>query len=73
MPIINVTTWKSDDKEMKKKLLQELTKTTHEVTGAPLDKITVYIQEIERSEWAEAGVTGDDTNFPIESRRKTYT
>lgn len=72
MPIINVTTWKSDDKEMKKKLLQKLTKTTHEVTGAPLDKITVYIQEIERSEWAEAGITGDDSNFPIESRRKTY-
>lgn len=72
MPIINVTTWASDNTEMKKKLIMELTRTTHEVTGAPLDKITVFIKEIPKSDWGEAGVLGNDSNFAIDSRRREY-
>jgi 4-oxalocrotonate tautomerase len=69
MPIVNVTTWKSDNTEVKVKLIRELTKTVHQVTGAPLDKITVYLQEIDKQFWAEAGITGDDPEFPTLSRR----
>ncbi|MBB1268267.1 tautomerase family protein [Shewanella sp. SR44-3] len=72
MPIINVTTWKSDDQQMKKKLIEELTRTVHQVTGAPLDKITVYLQEIDNQYWGEAGITGNDPQFAEMSRRKNY-
>lgn len=63
MPIIRVTTWKSDNQEMKEKLVRELTRTVHETTGAPLAKITVFIEEIPNTQWAEAGVMGCEPDF----------
>lgn len=72
MPIINVTTWKNSEPATKKRLLDGLTRVTHEVTGAPLDKITVFIQEVPQSDWAEAGIPGDDPEFRNKSRRQTY-
>jgi 4-oxalocrotonate tautomerase len=63
MPIINVTTWASDNQALKEELIKELTRTTHRVTGARADKITVYITEIERNHWGEAGVIGSDPEF----------
>jgi 4-oxalocrotonate tautomerase len=72
MPIIKVTTWKSTNSEMKAALLTGLTRVTHEVTGAPLDKITVLIQEVPQADWAEAGIRGDDPDFRVQSRRQRY-
>jgi 4-oxalocrotonate tautomerase family enzyme len=69
MPIINVTTWASDNQELKEKLIKELTLTTQKVTGARADKITVYITEIPNSLWAEAGVIGDAPDFLEKSCR----
>ncbi|MDP5211007.1 tautomerase family protein [Microbulbifer sp. 2205BS26-8] len=72
MPIIKLTTWKSENIEKKQSLLKKLTHTLHEETGVPLDKISVYMEEVEPSLWADAGVTGDDTEFQSKSRRKAY-
>lgn len=70
MPIIHITTWAGQTDEKSKELVEALTETTHRVTGAPLDKITVYISEIPRNRWAEAGVLGDDPDFPTKSREQ---
>lgn len=71
MPIVNITTWPTPQ-PVKEKVMQEITKVIHDITGAPLDKITVYFQEIEKQSWSEAGILGSDETFPIESRRKEY-
>ncbi|THV37737.1 tautomerase family protein [Glycomyces buryatensis] len=69
MPFITVTTWPNQTDEQCRHLIEELTKTTHEVTGAPLDKITVVIQEIPQSRWGEAGVMATHPEFPTLSRK----
>lgn len=71
MPIVSVTTWPGKTDEECKTLVEELTATVRRVTGAPLDKITVYIQEIPRNRWAEGGALGDDPDFAQLSRRVT--
>lgn len=70
MPIISVTTWPSED-DKAQELIAELTDTTRRVTGAPLDKITVYINEIPRNRWAEGGALGSDPNFADLSRSQS--
>lgn len=71
MPIISITTWPTP-KETQQLMMQEITKVVHKISGAPLDKITVYIQEIIPSSWSEAGASGDSPEFQIKSRRLTY-
>ncbi|MGW2474465.1 MULTISPECIES: tautomerase family protein [unclassified Streptomyces] len=69
MPIISVTTWDGQDDAQVQELMEELTRTVRRVTGAPLDKITVYVQEVPRNRWAEGGALGSDPEFPKLSRR----
>ncbi|WP_406690576.1 tautomerase family protein [Saccharopolyspora sp. ID03-671] len=69
MPIISVTTWDGQDDAQAQELMEELTRTVRRVTGAPLDKITVYIQEVPRNRWVEGGALGSDPRFPELSRR----
>lgn len=71
MPIVNITTWPAE-KETKHKLMREITKVVNDVLGAPLDKISVFLQEIEKDDWADAGVVGTDPDFSEKSRRKDY-
>lgn len=71
MPIVNITTWPAE-KEIKHKLMREITKVVNDVLGAPLDKISVFVQEVEKDDWADAGVVGTDPDFPEKSRRKSY-
>jgi 4-oxalocrotonate tautomerase len=71
MPIINITTWPTPP-EIKEKMMIAITQVIHEVTGAPLDKITVLIQEVEKNSWCEAGALGSDPQFATKSRRKEY-
>jgi 4-oxalocrotonate tautomerase len=62
MPIVNITTWPTP-LEKKQKMMKEITQVIHETTGAPLTKITVIVQEIDKHDWSEAGITGDDPDF----------
>ncbi|MFF4846372.1 4-oxalocrotonate tautomerase family protein [Streptomyces sp. NPDC001194] len=71
MPIISVTTWDGQDDAQCRELMEELTRTVRKVTGAPLDKITVYVQEVPRGRWTEGGALGSDPEFPVLSRRLT--
>ncbi|MFD7835692.1 4-oxalocrotonate tautomerase family protein [Streptomyces sp. NPDC059761] len=71
MPIISVTTWDGQDDAQCRELMEELTRTVRKVTGAPLDKITVYVQEVPRNRWTEGGALGSDPEFPMLSRRLT--
>ena len=71
MPLISITTWPTPD-DKKREMMEAITQVVHTIGGAPLDKITVYIQEIERHNWSEAGVLGSAEDFPTSSRRLTY-
>jgi 4-oxalocrotonate tautomerase len=69
MPILRVTTWPNQTDETCRELIEELTATMHRVTGAPFDKITVFIDEIPQARWGEGGVPGDHPDFATLSRR----
>ncbi|RLK58713.1 tautomerase family protein [Actinokineospora cianjurensis] len=69
MPILSVTTWPTPDDKIRE-LVEALTTTMHRVTGAPLDKITVHVQEIAPDRWAEGGVLGTNPDFATLSRRQ---
>jgi 4-oxalocrotonate tautomerase len=69
MPLITVTTWPNQTDEQCQALIEALTNTVQKVTGAPLDKITVYIHEVPQNRWAEGGALGSDPDFPRLSRR----
>ena len=72
MPIIQITTWPTWTDEVKRALLENITQTTHQTTGAPLDKIVVLVNEVPQAAWMEGGVLGSDPSFPQRSRRRTY-
>lgn len=69
MPIVSVTTWPSEENKAQE-LMEELARTVRRVTGAPLDKITVYINEIPMNRWTEGGVLGTNSKFGELSRRR---
>ncbi|MFD9221534.1 4-oxalocrotonate tautomerase family protein [Streptomyces sp. NPDC060064] len=70
MPFITVTTWPNQTDEKCQELIEEITKVTHKVTGAPLDKIAVVIQEIPQNRWGEGGIMATNPEFPELSRRR---
>ncbi|MEK8034672.1 tautomerase family protein [Ideonella sp. DXS29W] len=70
MPFISVTTWPTLGDEKSQALIEALTHTVREVTGAPMDKIIVVINEIPRNRWGEGGVLGSNPGFPELSRRR---
>lgn len=72
MPVIQVTTWKMNNEKSVQCLIEDITRAVHAHCGAPLDKISVIINEVSPSRWADAGVMGNDPAFPQKSRRKTY-
>jgi 4-oxalocrotonate tautomerase len=70
MPILSMTTWPNQTDEKCQELIEELTQTVHRVIGAPLDKITVYVNEIPQNRWGEGGVIGTNPEFTELSRRR---
>lgn len=72
MPFIHITTWPVKDENAIIKLQEDVTFVVHKNTGAPLDKISVVISEVQPSHWADAAVPGNHKDFPVKSRRKSY-
>ena len=72
MPVVQIITWKMNDENKVKNLIEEITHSVHIHCGAPLDKISVVISEISPSRWADAGILGNDSSFAVQSRRKSY-
>lgn len=71
MPIINILTWPTDA-DVKQRLMKEITRVVNKESGAPLDKISIIFQEIQKDSWCEAGVIADDLEFSTKSRRTQY-
>ena len=72
MPVVHISTWPVKDESQITGLVDDVTRAVHEHTGAPLDKITVYINEVSPSRWADGGVLGSDVDFSKKSRRQGY-
>lgn len=72
MPFIHITTWKMNNEEQVKGMLEDITNAVHKNTGAPLDKISVAVTEVAPNRWADAGVVGSEPDFPVKSRRLNY-
>lgn len=72
MPVIHIATWPITDENHARALLEDVTRAVHNATGAPLDKISVYVTEVPPSRWADAGVLGTDPEFRRKSRRLAF-
>ncbi len=72
MPVIHIATWPIADDSCVRALVEDVTRAVHSATGAPLDKISVYLTEVAPSRWADAGVLGTDPEFGRTSRRLAY-
>lgn len=72
MPFVHITTWPVKDESQIIRLQEDITFAVHKNTGAPLDKISVVITEVQPSRWADAGIPGNHKDFPVKSRRKDY-
>lgn len=72
MPVVHIATWPLQQDGQVRQLVEGVTRVVHEVSGAPLDKISVYVTEVPPSRWADAGVLGSDPQFRELSRRLDY-
>jgi len=72
MPFVHITTWPAKDENEIIRLQEDITLAVHKNTGAPLDKISVVITEVQPSRWADAGIPGNHKDFPVKSRRVNY-
>ncbi|MGQ7815402.1 tautomerase family protein [Metapseudomonas furukawaii] len=72
MPVIHIATWPIEDERVARAIIEGVTRVVHELSGVPLDKISVYISEIMPSRWGDAGVLGTDPEFKKQSRRLSY-
>lgn len=70
MPILNVDIANTCSAEQKKRLIHDLTKTTHDLLNIPAEKILVILNEHEKNAWGRAGVSSEDLDFENLSRRK---
>lgn len=71
MPFVSVTTWPTLGDEKSQALIEAVTDAVHEVSGAPLDKIVVVINEVPPTRWGEGGVLGSNPRFAELSRRRS--
>lgn len=72
MPVIHIATWPIKDERVAQALIEGVTRVVHETSHVPLDKVSVYISEVEPSRWGDAGVLGTDPEFQKRSRRLSY-
>ncbi|CRY56277.1 MULTISPECIES: tautomerase family protein [Yersinia] len=72
MPIIRISAWPFANENSARLLIADITRVVHNQLGCPLDKITVYIEEILPSRWGDAGIAGDNPDFKTKSRRMYY-
>ncbi len=55
MPIINIGLWSGRDKETKKKLIENVTKTVCETVGCPSEAVIIVINDIPKENWGQDG------------------
>lgn len=60
MPYVTVKMLEGRSDEQKKALVEKVTAAVVETTGAPIEKVTVFIEEMKKSHYATAGVRASD-------------
>lgn len=55
MPIVNIGLWSGRDKNVKKKLIESVTKAVCETVGCPPEKVIIVIDDIPKENWGENG------------------
>ena len=58
MPIVKIGLWTGRDKETKKKLIEEVTKTVCNTVKCPPEAVIVVIEDIPKENWGEGGKQG---------------
>lgn len=69
MSVISISAWKGLKAEQKKKWIEECTSIVSDVLNEPLDEIVVFINEINKSDWGQAGIVGSDEQWLEKSIR----
>lgn len=70
MSIVQIYGWKGISAEKKKLWIKECTEVIALSFKEPLDEITVFINEIPRENWGQAGTVGNDDDWLEKSRNK---
>lgn len=61
MPIITINVWKEHmNKEIKKQLIQRVTKEVSEILNAPPFAVEIIINEVPKENWGKAGMPSDE-------------
>jgi len=58
MPVVKIGLWAGRDKEMKKKLIENVTKTVCEAIGCPPQAVIVILEDIPKENWGQDGKQG---------------
>jgi len=58
MPVVKIGLWAGRDKETKKKLIENVTKTVCETVGCPQQAVIVIIEDIPKENWGQDGKQG---------------
>jgi len=56
MPLVEISMFSGRDEETKEKMIREITDAVVRTSGAPPEAVTVIIRDVERCDWARAGV-----------------
>lgn len=59
MPIVELKILEGRDRELKERLLENVTKTVSETLGVDAERVRVILYEIPQSHWAIGGKTAD--------------
>lgn len=60
MPYVTVKMLEGRSEEQKKNLVEKVTAAVSETTGAPVEKVTVFIEEMSKNHYAVAGTRLSD-------------
>ena len=55
MPIVKVEMWAGRSPEIKKKLIENITRTVCETVGCPPEAVTIVIEDIPKENWGQSG------------------
>lgn len=58
MPIVKIGLWAGRTTEMKKKLIENVTKTICDTLGCPIEAVIVVLEDIPKENWGQAGKQG---------------
>jgi 4-oxalocrotonate tautomerase len=58
MPIVKIGMWSGRDNNLKKKLIEDVTKTVCATLGCPAEAVIVVLEDIPKENWGQSGKQG---------------